>query len=99
MNRAKWRELLIYLRARVAEFMFGAAMTWVILPHSLKRRAELERIFMLMTTGDLMGTPLSPPLDVLRLLPFMVPQILYWRRRLALWDDELEELDLRHPGH
>lgn len=79
--------------------MFGAAMSWVLAPHLLKRRQELERLFMLVTTGDLMGASLMPPLNRLRLLPFMVPQILYWRRRLALWDEELEGVDLKHIGH
>jgi len=79
--------------------MFGAAMSWVIVPHMLERRKELERIFMLMTLGELTGVSFSPPSGTLRLLPFLVPQILYWRRRLALWDDELEEVNLRHIGH
>ncbi len=86
MNQS-WRWLLTRLRTRVAEFMYGAAMSWVMTPHMLKRRAELERLFMLMTTSDLMGISLSPSPNGLRLLPFLVPQILYWRRRLALWDE------------
>lgn len=79
--------------------MFGAAMSWVMPPHTLKRQAEQERIFILMTAGDLMGISLSPPPNGLRLLPFLVPQIMYWRRRLALWDEELEEVNLKHLGH
>jgi hypothetical protein len=79
--------------------MFGAAISWVMVPHTIKRREELERIFLLMTTSDLMGIPLSPPPNGLRLLPFLVPQILYWRRRLALWDEELEGSHLAHLGH
>ncbi len=94
-----WRARLAHLRAWVTEFMFGAAMSWVIVPHMLERRRELERIFMLMTLGELTGVSISPPSGSLRLLPFLVPQILYWRRRLALWDDELEEVNLRHIGH
>lgn len=68
-------------------------------PHQLKRRAELERLFMLMTVSELMGVPLSPPPNGLRLLPFLVPQTLYWRRRHALWDEEMELVDLKHLGH
>ena len=99
MSQMGWRELLTRLRTRVAEFMYGAAMSWVMAPYMLKRRTELERLFMLMTTSDLMGISLSPPPNGLRLLPFLVPQITYWRRRLALWDEELEGIDLKHIGH
>ncbi len=99
MNLNAWRERLTHLRVWVTEFMFGAAMSWVMMPHMLKRREELERIFMLMTLGELTGVSISPPSGGLRLLPFLVPQILYWRRRLALWDDEMEEVDLKHIGH
>jgi hypothetical protein len=86
-------------RTYLHDFFFGMTTSWVMAPVMLKRRTELERVFMLMTTSDLMGIPLSPPPSGLRLLPFLVPQILYWRRRLALWDDELEGLDLKFMGH
>lgn len=99
MNQRGWCERLIHLRVRVTEFMFGAAMSWVMVPYQFKRRAELERLFMLMTVSELMGVPLSPPPNGLRLLPFLVPQILYWRRRRALWDEEMELVDLKHLGH
>jgi len=99
VDRAGWRGYLSRLRVWVAGFMFGMAVSWVMMPHALKRRAELERMFMLMTTGYLIGTPISPPSDGLRLLPYLVPQIMYWRRRMALWDGELELVDLKHLGH
>lgn len=99
MKQAGWRGHLARLRAWTTEFVFGAAMSWVMPPHTLKRQAELERIFILMTIGDLKGISLSPPPNGLRLLPFLVPQIMYWRRRLALWDEELEGADLKHLGH
>ncbi|MFQ5944380.1 MAG: hypothetical protein ACE5JF_12590, partial [Anaerolineales bacterium] len=60
---------------------------------------EIERLFVLMTGADLIGLPLFPPRFKLQLLPFLMPQILYWRRRLALWDEDLEGLDLKHIGH
>ena len=79
--------------------MLGAAASWVMLPYMLRRRDELEQMFMLMTIGDLMGVSLAPPLSGLWLLPYLVPQILYWRRRLALWDEALELVDLKQLGH
>lgn len=99
MIRNDWRERLTRLWVWVSGFLYGTAMSWVMAPHTLKRRKDLEQIFMLVTAGELMGFSLSPPLTGLRLLPFVVPQILYWRRRLLLWDDQLESADLRHIGH
>jgi len=81
------------------QFFLGAALSWVSVPYMLRRRAELEHLFILMTTSELMGIPLSPPPNSLRLLPFLIPQILYWRRRLSLWDEELEGAHLQHLGH
>lgn len=92
-------KLLTRLQAHIAAFFLGAAMSWISVPYILQRRTELERLFILMTTGDLMGIPLSPPPSSLWLLPFMVPQILHWRRRLKLWDADLETAHIKHLGH
>jgi hypothetical protein len=99
MNQDNLRTLLAHLRSRAGEFLFGAAMSWVMVPHLLKRRAELERLFILLTASDLLGAPVGPQPGGLWLLPFVVPQIMYWRRRLALWGEEMEVIDLRHIGH
>jgi hypothetical protein len=93
------REFLEKVGRLLHEFLFGAAMSWVMAPHTLKQHRALERVFMLMTVGDLMGFPFAPPLSGLRLLPFMVPRLLSWRRSMILWDDVLEGVDLRHIGH
>ena len=47
---------------------------------SLRRRAELERLFVLALSGDLMGLPMLPPGQRLRLLPYVTPQIMTWHR-------------------
>lgn len=91
----RWQRLIGHLN----EFLFGAAMSWVMPPYQLRRRAELERVFILLTTCELMGAPVLPHASALRLLPFAVPQILYWRRRMKLWDEGLEVADLKHLGH
>ncbi len=79
--------------------MFGAARSWVMAPYASKLRAESERLLAFMIGWDVVGLPFAPPKDRLRLLPYLVPQILYWRRRLVLWDEDLEGLDLKHLGH
>ena len=81
------------------EFVAGTALSWTSVPYLLKRRKETENLFILMTLLDLMGESPLPPRSRLMMLPYVVPQILYWRRRLALWDESLETADLKHIGH
>ncbi|MEW6379596.1 MAG: hypothetical protein AB1611_08300 [bacterium] len=47
---------------------------------SLKHeRAYVERIFMLMLVGDLLGLPILPPYYSLRIIPYILPSINRWR--------------------
>ncbi len=57
-------------------------------------RAEIERLFFLITFGDLVGLPLLPPYYTMRLLPYMIPSINMWKRNLARERDlsDLSEL-------
>ncbi|MFQ5836288.1 MAG: hypothetical protein ACE5HG_00360 [Candidatus Bathyarchaeia archaeon] len=50
--------------------------------YALKTRMHLEHLFMLITLGDMLGIPLLPPYYSLRLLPYAVPNIKSWKRRL-----------------
>ena len=79
--------------------MYGAAKSWVDVPYQLRRREELEHIFVALMLSEQVGMPLAPPDLRLRLLPYLIPQILYWKRRMRLWDDQLEMANLRHLGH
>ncbi len=47
-----------------------------------RQRGGLEHLFVLISFGDLLGVPILPPYYSLRLLPFIVPQINNWRRRM-----------------
>lgn len=47
-----------------------------------KERGHLERLFILVVFGDLLGIPVLPPYYTLRLLPYIVPSITGWRRSL-----------------
>ena len=49
---------------------------------ALRTRASMEHLFILITMGDLIGVPILPPYYSLRLLPYVVPQISTWKRRL-----------------
>ncbi len=49
---------------------------------ALRTRASMEHLFILITMGDMIGIPILPPYYSLRLLPYVVPQISTWKRRL-----------------
>ena len=50
--------------------------------YAVRTRASMEHLFMLITMGDMIGVPILPPYYSLRLLPYVVPQISTWKRRL-----------------
>lgn len=50
--------------------------------HAVRTRASMEHLFILITMGDLLGVPILPPYYSLRLLPYVVPQISSWKRRM-----------------
>jgi hypothetical protein len=50
--------------------------------YAVRTRASMEHLFILITMGDLLGVPILPPYYSLRLLPYVVPQIATWKRRM-----------------
>jgi len=58
-----------------------------------KARARLERLFILMVFGDLLGVPILPPYYSLRLLPYIVPTLDTWRRSMLRERDFTDLLD------
>ena len=65
----------------IREFLYGM-FGMEIAGHALEMRASLESIFMLGTVGDMIGVPILPPYYSLRLLPYVLPQIATWKRRV-----------------
>lgn len=47
-----------------------------------RERSDMEHLFMLISFGDLIGVPILPPYYSLRLLPYIVPMLNVWRRRM-----------------
>jgi len=75
----------------VREFLYGmAAHDTTRL--ALKTRASMEHLFILITMGDLLGVPILPPYYSLRLLPYVVPQISTWKRRMLREKDLTDSL-------
>jgi len=58
-----------------------------------KARASLERLFILIVFGDLLGVPILPPYYALRLLPYIVPSLNTWRRSMLRERDLTDLLD------
>ncbi len=47
-----------------------------------KEKGHLDTIFMTVVFGDLIGLPLLPPYYSMRLLPYLIPSIETWKRRV-----------------
>ena len=57
-----------------------------------RQRGSLEHLFVLISFGDLLGLPILPPYYSLRLLPFVVPLINNWRRRMLRERDLMDSI-------
>ena len=49
---------------------------------ALRNRATMEHLFTLITIGDMLGVPIHPPYYSFRLLPYMIPKVSNWKRRM-----------------
>ena len=65
---------------------------------ALRTRASMEHLFILITMGDLLGIPILPPYYSLRLLPYVVPQIATWKRRVLREKEFTDEHDYHLHG-
>lgn len=63
------------------EVMYGMA-AHDMSRYAIRTRASMEHLFILITMGDLIGIPILPPYYSLRLLPYVVPNIATWKRRM-----------------
>src|SRR5467141_4616360 len=66
---------------RLREITYGMA-AHDMTRSALRTRASMEHLFILVTMGDMLGVPILPPYYSLRLLPYVVPQIATWKRRM-----------------
>ncbi len=70
----RWRRVL-------GEVLYGMALHEMV-RHVQRTRGSMEHLFILITLGDLVGVPILPPYYSQRLLPYVVPEINSWKRRL-----------------
>jgi len=81
----------------VREFLYGL-FGMEFAGHALEMRASLESLFMLGTVGDMLGVPVLPPYYSLRLLPYLVPHISTWKRRVLREREFSDEHDYHLEG-
>ena len=75
------RERLGRISRTLGEVLYGMAVHDMV-RHVQRTRGSMEHLFILITLGDLVGVPILPPYYSLRLLPYVVPEINSWKRRL-----------------
>lgn len=63
------------------EFLYGM-VGYEFEEHAVQMRSVMESLFMAITFGDMLGLPIIPPYYGLRLLPFVVPSVATWKRRV-----------------
>jgi len=87
LKGSRWNEM----RQAAGEILYG------IFLHDAarmfrKNESNLEHLFVLINFGDLLGVPILPPYYTLRLLPFVVPLINGWRRRMLREKDLVDSM-------
>ncbi len=81
----------------VHEFLFGM-IGLEMAHHALEMRASVENLFMLATVGDMLGVPILPPYYSMRLLPYLVPNLASWKRRVLREKEFTDEHDYHLHG-
>ncbi len=64
------------------EFLYGM-VGYEFEAHAVEMRSSLESIFMASLFGDMLGLPVMPPYYSMQLLPYVVPSIKTWKRRVS----------------
>jgi hypothetical protein len=70
------------IRETLREFLYGLC-GWEFERQAREMRGSLETIFFVTTLGDMLGLPVIPPIYSLRVLPYAVPHIATWKRRMS----------------
>jgi hypothetical protein len=82
-------------RFKQAFFEFAYGLTgYEFAQEAIQARAAMETLFMTVVVGDMVGVPVLPPYYSLRLLPYVVPEVSTWKRRILREKEVTEEYDL-----
>src|SRR3974377_934500 len=88
------RQKAVGMLRAIREFIYGL-YAYECGGQAVEMRGEVETAFLLITMGDMIGVPIIPPLYSLRILPYVVPQISTWKRRV-LRERELSDREDFH---
>lgn len=81
----------------VREFLFGLS-GYEFAQEALEMRRSMESLFMVVVFGDLIGVPVLPSWYALRLVPFVVPSLETWKRKVLRERDLADEHALHLHG-
>ncbi|HSF83976.1 MAG TPA: hypothetical protein VLA49_22295 [Anaerolineales bacterium] len=87
----KFRNKVQEITAWLGGFFYGM-MFYEYVRYFRKDRADLEHLFVLISFGDLLGLPILPPYYSMRLLPYIVPLLNSWKRRMLRERDLLDRI-------
>jgi len=82
---------------KLRQFLYGL-YAYEFERQALELRGELETAFMLITFGDMLGVPVIPPIYSLKLLPYVVPSVEGWKRRIMRERDLAEKEEFHLHG-
>ena len=82
--------------AKVLREVFYGATGYEFERQAARLRGDLENLFLFMIVGETIGVPILPPYYALRLVPYVVEVLPYWKRRVLRERHTLEneEFDL-----
>jgi hypothetical protein len=81
----------------INQFLYGM-IGLEMAQHAIEMRASVENLFMLATVGDMLGVPILPPYYSLHLVPYLVPHITAWKRRVLREKEFTDEHDYHLHG-
>jgi len=89
------REALVTWARTLREIFYGAT-GYEFERQAARLRGDLENLFLFMIIGDTIGVPILPPYYSLRLVPYVIEVLPYWKRRVLRERHPLdnEEFDL-----
>jgi hypothetical protein len=76
-----WPERLRGFAKMLGDMFYGMTIYEMVRDLN-KERGMIERLFILVVFGDVLGVPILPPYYSLRLLPYVAPKIQGWRHSM-----------------
>jgi hypothetical protein len=81
----------------IREFLHGMG-GYEFARHAIEMRSALETVFMVSMMGDIIGIPVLPPYYSLRLVPYVVPNVSTWKKRVLREREFTDEHDFDLHG-